>query len=218
MNIDNKQLERDVENALRARGLKEQMHQWEAERKQSEYSQRKWKKIRTAIYSLSIAAAVIGVIFMTVPISTWQTTYHQLTRWGYQQYAHYVLKSQPKQHPAYKNSVETLMAMAQPSVQQIADSYQEQEILGHENPMHEAVWQILMGNYVVAQSILEDVKQNPDPNNVKYQTIMDDIAYLNALCDLGQNRRTKAKKALCTIANSSSKHSEIASALTKEIK
>ena len=34
MDIDNKQLEREIENAIRARGLKEQMQQWEAERKQ----------------------------------------------------------------------------------------------------------------------------------------------------------------------------------------
>ena len=31
MDIDNKQLERDIENAIRARGLKAQMKQWEAD-------------------------------------------------------------------------------------------------------------------------------------------------------------------------------------------
>ena len=35
MDVDNKQLERDIENAIRARGLREQMQQWEAERKQT---------------------------------------------------------------------------------------------------------------------------------------------------------------------------------------
>ena len=35
MDIDNKQLARDIENAIRARGLKEQMQQWEAARKQT---------------------------------------------------------------------------------------------------------------------------------------------------------------------------------------
>lgn len=34
MDTDNRQLERDIENAIRARGLKEQMQLWESERKQ----------------------------------------------------------------------------------------------------------------------------------------------------------------------------------------
>lgn len=33
MDIDNKQLEREIENAIRARGLKEQMLQWDKEAK-----------------------------------------------------------------------------------------------------------------------------------------------------------------------------------------
>ena len=33
MNIDDKELERDIENAFRARGLKEAMQQWDIEAK-----------------------------------------------------------------------------------------------------------------------------------------------------------------------------------------
>ena len=226
MDIDNKQLARDIENAIRARGLKEAMRQWDIDAKGErrgceeaiEPKITSWQKIRRRVYAVSAVAAVVAILVIIVPASTWQTTYRQLTRWGYEQYAHYFLKPQLKQSVVYQHTIEELMAMAEPSIKDIANNYYEQDILGHENPMHEAVWQILMGNYTVAQSILEDVKQNSDLSNAKYQTIMDDIAYLNALCDLGQNRRTKAKKALRTIANSSSKHSEIASALAKEIK
>ena len=219
MNIDNKQLERDIENAFRARGLKEAMQQWDIETKSERREVKgKGQKIRRLMYAMSAVAAVAVILIVFVPATTWQMTYRQLARWGYEQYAHYFLKPQQTQPVVYQHTIEELMAMAEPSIKDIANNYYEQDILGHENPMHEAVWQILMGNYTVAQSILEDVKQNSDLSNAKYQTIMDDIAYLNALCDLGQNRRTKAKKALRTIANSSSKHSEIASALAKEIK
>ena len=33
MNIDDKELERNIENAFRARGLKEAMHQWDIDAK-----------------------------------------------------------------------------------------------------------------------------------------------------------------------------------------
>ena len=169
MDIDNKQLEREIENAIRARGLKEQMLQWDKEAKGerrevkgNEASEQKitpWRKIRRTIYSLSAVAAVVAILIVAIPPSTWHSTYHQLSRWGYRQYAHFFLKQQPKQPVVYEHTITELMAMADPSVKDIADSYYEQEILGHENPMNEAFWLIIKGNYDMAQIILSDAKE-----------------------------------------------------------
>lgn len=226
MNIDDKELERDIENAFRARGLKEAMRQWDIEAKgerrgskeASEPEITSWQKIRRMVYAVSAVAAVAAILVIIVPASTWQTTYRQLTRWGYKQYAHYFLKPQQKQSVVYQHTIEELMAMAEPSIKDIADNYYEQEILGHENPMHEATWQILIGNYAVAQSILEDVKETLNSNDKYYQNTMEDIAYLDALCYLGQNHRTKAMKLLNNIAKSNSRHSQRATWLVEEIK
>jgi hypothetical protein len=226
MNIDDKELERNIENAFRARGLKEAMRQWDIDAKgerrgceeASEPKITSWQKIRRKVYAVSAVAAVAAILVIIVPASTWQTTYRQLTRWGYQQYAHYFLKPQQKQSVVYQHTIEELMAMAEPSIKDIADNYYEQDILGHENPMHEATWQILIGNYAVAQSILEDVNETLNTNDKYYQNTMEDIAYLDALCYLGQNHRTKAIKLLNNIAKSNSRHSQRATWLVEEIK
>lgn len=223
MNIDNRQLERDIENAFHARGLKEAMQQWDIEAKGERREAKKqkitlWQKNRRTIYSLSAIAAVAAILIVVIPVGTWRSTYHQFARWGYQQYAHYFLQPQQKQTITYKYAVEELMAMAEPSIKDIADNYYEQEILGHENPMHEATWQILTGNYAIAQSILEDAKESLNTNEVYYQETIDDIAYLDALCHLGLNHRTKAIKLLNSIANSNSQHGKKAAWLVDEIK
>jgi hypothetical protein len=226
MNIDDKELERNIENAFRARGLKEAMRQWDIDAKgerrgceeASDPKITSWQKIRRNVYAVSAVAAVAAILVIIVPASTWQTTYLQLTRWGYEQYAHYFLKPQLKQSVVYQHTIEELMAMVEPSIKDIADNYYEQEILGHENPMHEATWQILIGNYAVAQSILEDVKETLNTNDKYYQNTMEDIAYLDALCYLGQNHRTKAIKLLNNIAKSNSRHSQRATWLVEEIK
>ena len=225
MNIDDKELERDIENAFRARGLKEAMLQWEAERKQTadhpriptqdEVKPSKWRSLRRTIYSLSAVAVLVGILVMAVPVSTWRTGYRQASRWAYKQYAHYFLPKATA--PAYEHTVDELMAMAKPSVQQIECSYYEQEILGRENPMHEATWLILKGDYIVALSILDEIRQNLTEDNAHYQTTKEDIEYLSALCYLGQNRRTKAKKILLTIAESNSHHCKAASELVQAI-
>ena len=226
MNIDDKELERDIENAFRACGLKEAMHQWNIEAKgdrrggeeESEPKITSWQKIRRMVYAVSAVAAVVAMLVIIVPASTWQTTYQQLTRWGYEQYAHYFLKPQQKQTVVYQHTIEELMAMAEPSIKDIADNYYEQEILGHENPMHEATWQILIGNYAIAQSILEDVRETQNNSDKSYQNTVEDIAYLDALCYLGQNHRTKAIKLLNNISKSNSRHSQRATWLLEEIK
>ena len=165
MDIDNKQLERDIENAIRARGLKEQMQQWEAERKQqmdypripaaasvpsredimSTKKPSRWPKLRRTIYTLSAVAVLAGIVVMVVPMSVWMSSYRQASRWAYQQYAHYFLPSQPKK-VVYENPTETLMAMATPFVNQIVSDRYELEILGHEDLIQDAAWQIQKAN------------------------------------------------------------------------
>lgn len=237
MDIDNKQLERDIENAIRARGLKEQMQQWEAECKQqtdhpriptaasvpsSEDSkpmqkQSLWPKLRRTIYTLSAVAVLAGIVVMAVPMSVWKSSYRQASRWAYQQYAHYFLPSQPKK-VVYENPTETLMAMATPTVNQIVADRYELEILGHEDLIQDAAWQIQKANYAVAEQILADAREALSTDDAHYRETMDDIEYLEALCFLGQNRRSKAKKILTAIAESDSRHREAAAQLAEEIK
>lgn len=237
MDIDNKQLERDIENAIRARGLKEQMQQWEAERKQqiehprisaaasmpsredimSTQKPSRWPKLRRTIYTLSAVAVLAGIVVMVVPMSVWKSSYRQASRWAYRQYAHYFLPSQPKK-VVYENSTETLMAMAAPSVNQIVSDRYELEILGHEDLIQDAAWQIQKANYAVAEQILADARDALSTNDTYYQASLDDIEFLEALCHLGQNHRSKAKKMLTAIAESDSRHREAAAQLAEEIK
>ena len=237
MDIDNKQLEHDIENAIRARGLKEQMQQWESERKQQiehprisaaasmpsrgdskpMLKQSRWPKLRRTIYTLSAVAVLAGIVVMAVPMSVWKSSYRQASRWAYQQYAHYFLPSQPKK-VVYENSTETLMAMATPSVNQIVADRYELEILGHEDLIQDAAWQIQKANYGVAEQILADARDALSTNDTYYQASLDDIEFLEALCHLGQNRRSKAKKMLTAIAESDSRHREAAAQLAEEIK
>ena len=235
MDIDNKQLERDIENAVRARGLREQMQQWEDDlhripkpgvepaaaatpmdqKPQSKSSA--WPKLRRTIYTLSAVAVLAGIVIMAVPTAVWKSSYRQASRWAYRQYAHYFLPSQPK-NVVYENSTETLVAMANPSVNQIVADRYELEILGHEDLIQDAAWQIQKANYAVAEQILADARDALSTDDAHYQETMDDIEYLEALCHLGQNRRTKAKKLLTAIADSNSRHREAAAQLAAEIK
>ena len=232
MDIDNKQLERDIENAIRARGLKEQMQQWDAERKQTtnhpsipatsmptreEHKPSKWHTLRRTLYSLSAVAVLIGILVMAVPTSVWKSTYRQVSRWAYQQYAHYFLPSQPKQ-PTYEHTIDELMAMAEPTVNQIVEGRYELEILGHEDLIQDASWQIRKGNYAVAEQILADARAALSTEDPHYQDAKDDIDYLEALCYLGQNHRTKAQKLLTAIAESNSRHREAAAQLAEKVK
>jgi len=234
MDIDNKQLERDIENAIRARGLKELMQQWDAERKPTDYPciptaastssaedskprQSRWPKLRRTIYTLSAVAVLVGVLLMAIPTSVWKSTYRQASRWAYRQYALYFAPSQPRQS-TYEHTIDDLMAMATPSVNQIVADRYELEILGHEDLIQDAAWQIQKANYAVAEEILADARDLLSTTDAHYQQTMDDIEYLEALCHLGQNRRTKAKKLLIAIAQSDSRHRETAARLADEIK
>lgn len=216
MDIDNKQLEKDVENAFRARGLKEQIRVWEAARA-PQVEERKpsvWPKIRRVVYAASVAAVVVGVVAM--PESLKRSAFKQVYRWGYEVYAYCFGEPKVTHLKVHQNTIEELMAMADSSVTAIAESYYEQEILGHENPMHEVVWMVLAGDYEMAQTLLEETRETLSEDDAHYQQIIEDIEYLDALCSLGQNKRSEAIRKLKKIAASESRHSEVAAALAKK--
>jgi hypothetical protein len=158
-----------------------------------------------------------GVVAMAVPTSVWKSSYRQASRWAYRQYAHYFLPSQTKK-TTYENSIETLMAMASPSVNHIEAHRHELEILGHEDLIQEAIMKMHEGDYTMAEDMLSDAREALSTDDAHYQESMDDIVYLEALCQLGQGHRSKAKKLLTAIAESNSRHRENAAKLVAEIK
>ena len=240
MDIDNKQLERDIENAFRARGLREQMQQWEDDlhripkpgvepaaaatpmdqKPQSKSSA--WPKLRRTIYTLSAVAVLAGIVIMAVP----KSTYHQASRWAYRQYAHYFAPAKPTKVEQHANTQpETLispevmewMAMAAPSVTRLANDRQDLEIQGHEDTILDAAAKIQHGDYAVVEDILAEAREALSPNDPHYQQTLEDIEYLEALCLLGQNQREKAKQLLTAIAHSNSRHRKAAAKLVEKI-
>lgn len=240
MDIDNKQLERDIENAVRARGLREQMQQWETDlhripkpgvepaaaatpmdqKPQSKSSA--WPKLRRTIYTLSAVAVLAGIVIMAVP----KSTYHQASRWAYRQYAHYFAPAKPAKVEQHANTQpETLinpevmewMAMAAPSVTRLANDRQNLEIQGHEDTILDAAAKIQHGDYAGVEDILAEAREALSPNDPHYQQTLEDIEYLEALCLLGQNQREKAKQLLTAIAHSNSRHRKAAAKLVEKI-
>jgi uncharacterized protein HemY len=110
------------------------------------------------------------------------------------------------------------MAMASPSVNHIEAHRHELEILGHEDLIQEAIMKMHEGDYTMAEDMLSDAREALSTDDAHYQESMDDIAYLEALCQLGQGHRSKAKKLLTAIAESNSRHRENAAKLVAEIK
>ena len=210
--MENK-LKRDIENAIRARGLREQMQQWEAEAQGLRLVKPKarplWSRIRKVVYPIAIAAMFCGVIWTVVPASTWRDGYRMAQR-------EYARRFAPK--PTYQNSSEVLLALAKPDVSEIGSRNADRHALGHEDPIMEAVTAMQSGHYRAAQSILDDVQSATAETDARYQEIMDDVDYLYAICDLGRGRRTKAYRQLQTIAKSDSRHARQAAELVKHFK
>lgn len=244
MDIDNKQLERDIENAVRARGLREQMQQWEADlhripkpgvepaaaatpmdqKPQSKSSA--WPKLRRTIYTLSAVAVLAGIVIMAVPTAVWKSSYRQASRWAYRQYAHYFAPAKTtkvEQHvttqPETLISPEVMewMAMATPSVTRLANDRQDLEIQGHEDTILDAAAKIQHGDYAGVEDILAEAREALSPNDPHYQQTLEDIEYLEALCLLGQDQREKAKQLLTAIAHSNSRHRKAAAKLVEKI-
>ena len=89
--------------------------------------------------------------------------------------------------------------------------------VGHEDLIQDAAWQIRKANYAVAKEILADAREVLSPDNAYYQESMEDIEYLEALCHLGQNHRSKAKALLTAIAESDSRYREAAATLVSRL-
>ena len=203
----NKQLEQDIIRAIQARGLREQMQAWDEEnrRKQTQQTIRPlWPRIRKVVYPVAVAAMLVGAIITITPASTWHKGYqivrHEYSRWF-----------NPK--PVYQNSSEYILAQASESIEEIGTRNQNSHALGHEDPIVEAVIELDAGHYRGAQRILNDVHESIHESNPRYREIIDDVNYLEALCELGRNHRKKAYRQLQSIADSDSRHASQAAEL-----
>lgn len=203
-----KQLEQDVIRAIQARGLREQMQAWDEEnrRKQASPTIRPlWSRMRKVVYPVAVAAALIGVIITVIPVSTW----HQGYRMAQREYARWF---GPKP-VVYQHSPADILAQASPGIEEIGARNQHSHASGNEDPIMEAVMVMNDGHYKVAQRILNDVQESVPESSPRYQEILDDVAYLEALCELGQGHRKKSYRQLQAIANSDSPHASQASEL-----
>ncbi len=207
--FDNEKLEKDIIRAFQARGLREQMQQWDEEKRLQKQKRPLWHRLRKVVYPVAVAAMLCGVIYAVVPASMWHYAYCVAQR----EYAHFF-----RQEPAYQNSSEVLLALASNSIEEIATRNQNSHILGHDDPMLEVVTEMKTGHYRTAQSILDDIQSATDESNPRYNEIMDDVDYLSALCELGRGQRQKAYRQLTVISNSDSRHALQAAELLKHFK
>ncbi len=206
-NQKNNQVEQDIIRAIQARGLREQMQAWDEEnrRKQASSTNRSlWPRIRKVVYPIAIAAMLVGVIIAVIPASTW----HQGYRMAMRQYAHWF-----KPKPVYQNTSTYILAQASSSIEEIGTRNQTSHALGHEDPFTEAVVEMKAGHYKAAQRILNDIQESIPEAHPRYQEIVDDVEYLDALCELGQGHRKKAYRQLKSIAKSDSRHASQATEL-----
>lgn len=211
---NNKKLEQDVIRALQARGLREQMQQWEEEKRLQQEKAKSsirplWARWRKIVYPIMVAAMLCGVIYAVVPASTWHYTYRMVQR-EYARTFH--------TEPVYQNSSEVLLALAANSIEDIGNRNQNSYALGHDDPMMEVVTEMNAGHYRSAQGILDDIQSTTDESNPRYNEIMDDVDYLYALCELGRGHRVKAYRQLAVISNSDSRHAMQAANLLKHFK
>lgn len=212
--FDNERLEKDIIRAFQARGLREQMQQWEEEKRLQQQKLEPavrplWHRLRKVVYPIAVAAMLCGVIYAVVPASTWHYAYRMAQR-EYARFFH--------QEPVYQNSSEVLLALASNGIEEIGNRNRNSHILGHDDPMFEVVTEMNVGHYRSAQSILDDIQSATDESNPRYDEIMDDVDYLYALCELGRGQRQKAYRQLTVISVSHSRHARQATELLKHFK
>ena len=207
--INEEMLEQDIIRAIRARGLREQMQEWESEAKPKQTIRPLWPRVMKVLTPIAVAAMLIGVVVTVVPASTWRYGYRQVQR----EYARLFHKQ-----PAYQNSSEVLMALAEQSINEVGERSNSSYALGHDDLVYEAVMEMNSGHYRAAQSILDDVQSTTSESNPRYAEIMDDVDYLNALCELGRGHRAKACRQLKAISTSNSCHAHQAAELVKHFK
>ena len=207
--INDEQLEQDIIRAIRARGQREQMQEWESEAKPKQTIRPLKTRMLRVLTPIAVAAILIGVIVTVVPASTWRYGYRQVQR----EYARLFHKQ-----PAYQNSSEVLMALAEQSINEVSERSNSSYALGHDDPVYEAVMEMNSGHYRAAQGILDDVQSTTSESNPRYAEIMDDVDYLNALCELGRGHRAKAYRQLIAISTSNNRHARHAAELVKHFK
>ena len=70
--INEEMLEQDIIRAIRARGLREQMQEWESEAKPKQIIRPLKTRMLRVLTPIAVAAMLIGVIVTVVPASTWR--------------------------------------------------------------------------------------------------------------------------------------------------
>ena len=214
---NNDSLERDIVNAIRARGLKESMEQWEQaalgentqentqEPSQPEVIKLPPKRAKYIWSTMGIAASLLLVVTLTIPQSTWQQVYH----YGQRQYAKYIL------HRGSTPKVSTMpdgqfFALAEPVVNDMETRYQNLAPAGVNSLMFEAIVEMQGSQYDSALLTLQDL----DDNTIS----SDDIQLLEAICHAHLGHRRDAKKLLNNLIESESKHAELARQLISQYK
>ncbi len=212
-------LEQDIVNALRGRGLKEAMQQWDAEEKQRirEKKIRRNYRIKIAITSLlsPIAAAAILASVIFLGPQTWR---YQIYKQGEVIARYFFQSSKAKKNtakPLDEAAREVFYAKAAPSVQEIGKSHIESAQNGRNSLLIEAVVEMGKGHYNIALHNLnraleetEDLATDTatESRRFNYQRITNDIRYLEGICWYMTGEIQKGTQRLQEIANSSSIH------------
>ena len=213
-------LEQEIENAIRARGLKEAMQQWEKENKLNnaapasteestpEYNHPKSRirPIWRVFMSFGAAAAVLVLVFFTLPQSFKRDTY----RWAYREYAKYFKHTTPR--PKTDNAPpDTFYALAAPAVEELENKYESIAPAGADTRMHEAVADVQYGRYVSALTIILELKENITIENE------DDLLFLEAVCEASLSNTRRAKEIFSELIVKSETYKDLASQLTNEL-
>ncbi len=206
-------LEQDIVNAVRGRGLKEAMQQWDNEERLQKI--RRNYRIKIAITSLlspiAVAAVFAGVIFLGP--RTWR---YQIYKQGNVIARYFFHSSTPKKStakPIDEAAQARFYATAAPSIQGIGERYLAFAPSGGNSLILEAVAEMEQAHYDVALNNLSDALEESDNN----QTIEDDIHYLEAICWYMSGKTKKATKRLQEIANSESVHKMDAQKLLQKV-
>jgi len=157
-NNEDARLEQDIERAIKARGLMEQMAQWDQEMEEQTIRPLWGKVVRYIAYPLAAAAMLAGVLFM--PITT-NTT---------KEYRGLAMSAGPEYHELYltagNGSADLIYrATSEMSAGEFASAYK---------------------TLCDAESALNE--EFTDHTDVQYTETMQDIRHLKSLCDLSRGQ------------------------------
>ncbi len=188
--------EREIENAFRARGLKEAMQQWEVENRLKQRSNLK------RLIRWSIAAA--AVVLLTLMIYPQRNTIY---RWAYKQYVQYVIKK--RSTPAV--STERYYALTDKALNNINDNYSVSS-MGANDQIIEAVTEIQNGDYTNAFFILGEIDSEDNP------ALEADVVLLKAICYNAIGEKKIARRLLKSLVDNNTKNAAIAKDILDSIK